>query len=219
MKERPILFSGEMVRAILEGRKTQTRRVIKPSKSFRTQCETYEPHPVGGWHGHDGEKGSVPAGYDEGFYCPYGQPGDRLWVRETWTLGEISFGDSPTIKIWYRSDDSSLVFSVNENQAQRYADKLEQLEDVGNGGDNWQPSIYMPRWASRIVLEITKIKAERLLDLDITGLEKEGMSGELSQASRKFQNLWDSINAKKGYFFQTNPWVWVIEFKVVKNVA
>lgn len=148
MKERPILFSGEMVRAILDGRKTQTRRIVKPQ---------FEEKPSDNlmWH------------------CPYGKPGDRLWVRETFKehQGRSDFA-------YYRADSSAYDFTKKEKH---------QFED-NEGISFWRPSIHMPRWASRITLEITNVRVERMQD----GGDRE---------------FWGEEKWKQ------NPWVWVIEFR------
>ena len=183
MKERPIIFSGEMVRAILDGRKTQTRRVIKPQPD----------------HIHTFQKGILlPQIGDKEIRCPYGQPGDRLWVRETWAK------NNPVLdaKVCYRADLMS--------------------PDLGKP---WKPSIYMPRWASRITLEIVNVRVERVQEITEADVIAEGIGaftlarGVLSDAPPdprwKFIELWNSINANRGYGWEINPWVWVIEFKVL----
>jgi hypothetical protein len=206
MKEHPILFSGAMVRAILEGRKTMTRRVIKeiPTTGYRW----------GGWivegaRGDEGKATVVPEGNSK--YCgtgqilarcPYGQPGDRLWVRETWHCPEslkdgVRDGTAPRTYIEYRADMPHMI--------------------ICDGG--WTPSLFMPRWASRILLEITAIRVERVQDISDQDAEREGV--DITNASipgycrERFRWLWDSINAKRGFGWDANPWVWVVEFKRV----
>lgn len=141
MKERPILFSGEMVRAILEGRKTQTRRVIKPQPDS-ARNSVFVKSGFETKHGYE-------------IKCPYGQPGDRLWVRETWGLWDTDPKDGPErAKIFYRATD--------ENRRDlRY--------------QRWRPSIHMPRWASRINLEITNIRIERVQDITEEDAKAEGL--------------------------------------------
>lgn len=169
MKEKPILFSTAMVRAILDGRKTMTRRVCK-----------IQPIPI--ITGYD-LTATLTAG------CPYGKVDDRLWVRETWMPGDSA------VKYYYR------------------ATKPEQ----GNYF-KWHPSIFMPREASRITLEITNIKIERLQDISAMDIEREGTLTENTEISKVLDiwiELWDSINAKRGYGWETNPWVWCISFKKI----
>mgnify|MGYP001579326344 CR=1 FL=1 len=174
MRERPILFSAEMVKAILEGKKTQTRRVIRN-----------------------------PGRYDNirgcDFCCPFGQVGDLLWCRETWNLIETL--DGRPVKVVYRASPET------------YTEYL---------SIHWRPSIFMPRWASRILLEITSIKVKRLQEITPSDIEAEGHRPfaypdsiqELSSAWAYswYRNLWDSLNGKK-YPWASNPWVWCISFK------
>lgn len=182
MKERPILFSGETVRAILEGRKTQTRRACK----FRLGQDEVMTEL---------RDGSLKRTEE---CSPYGKPGDRLWVRETWAKQE--FHTQP-LKIRYRADH----------------------DDEAGLPWSWKPSIHMPRWASRINLEITGIRVERVQDISEEDAEAEGVHGcdwghgmdygGKPCYCKPFEALWDSINAKRGYSWDSNPWVWVVEFK------
>ena len=186
MKERPILFSGPMVRAILEGRKTQTRRVIKPqpTSDHGLVFEGIAP----------GKFGAVSDGE---ITCPYGTIGDRLWVKETHHVRDAGYVDGTGRDIVYKADD----------------------EDFPYG---WTPSIHMPRWASRINLEITGIRVERLQDISEEDAKAEGVgvhggwnADETEygvNARGPFSRLWDSINAKR-HPWASNPWVWVIEFR------
>lgn len=198
MKEHPILFNGEMVRAILDGRKTQTRRVIKgrPNKIFWNSV-VYNGY--GGWTDEHGTP----------FRCPYGVPEDNLWVRETWA--PHADDESEKVKrplIFYRADGDDRRGNPHINR--------------------WRPSIYMPRWASRITLGIIDIRAGRLQDISDLDALAEGIywddccppevsngycPGAFDRPSESFAYLWDSINAKRGYGWDTNPWVWTVEFK------
>jgi hypothetical protein len=187
--ERPILFSAQMVQAILRNQKTQSRRVIKP------QPEWVNDHLGGRW-----KFASFAWGWDAQpqpvstivYHCPYGQPGDRLWVRETWAQHEIG-GETHT---FYRADSAP-----------------------DGDGIRWRPSIFMPRNLSRITLEVTGVRVERVQDIDTHDVPKEGVSaygGSLAGADAwraTFAELWDSINAKRGHSWESNPFVWVIEFK------
>lgn len=193
MKERPILFSGEMVRAILEGRKTQTRRVLKsqprgnykPTGFIDKGCD-YEFH--------DAEH---EAKY---WHCPYGKPGDRLWIRESWANIPETYPGNLHLKADATKDDLLWFTEM---------------------GWKWKPSIHMPRWASRITLEIVNIRVERLQDISEEDAKAEGAipvgwikhEEHLPHYVKSFIKLWNSINAKRGYGWDTNPWVWVIEFK------
>lgn len=182
MKEHPILFSSPMVLAIMGGKKTQTRRVMKP-----------QPQDMDEWSGlneyTDGRYGFQTAtGID--YFCTYGRPGDRLWVRET-------YNGNKEVGLAYRATNPEL------------------------NGCPWRPSIFMPRWASRITLEIVSVRVERLNDISEEDAMAEGVTRPPYYSAAPhyqiwFRNLWDSINAKRGYSWDSNPWVWVIEFKRVK---
>jgi hypothetical protein len=177
MKERPILFSAPMVHAIIDDRKTQTRRVIK-GRDIRIDNIGQVLHRVQRADGN----------HLEALACPYGQPGDRLWVRETWSMS----GNGP----FYRTD-------VRQPETVHYA---------------WKPSIFMPRWASRITLKITAVRAERLQDISEEDAIDEGCDGMNPESHHEwsavdeYRNLWDSINSKT-HPWDTNPYVWVITFK------
>lgn len=204
MKERPILFSGEMVRAILDGRKTQTRRVCK-LRGF------HQIDFIGGkgdwndptcWGFEDGDgyhwalKGDELA---QEIPCPYGQPGDQLWVRETFRFGS--------------SDDCTCYESCNCIVGKPL---YKATHDDGEKG--WKPSIYMPRRASRIQLEVTNVRVERLQDITNADVYAEGIRSSLREydacvdAADKFVDLWDSINADE-HPWESNPWVWCISFR------
>ena len=136
-------------------------------------------------------------------WCPYGRPGDLLWVRETHGI-QLKLGESPDYPkglVVYRAD-------LPEDSNFQYE----------GGGSAWRPSIHMPRWASRITLEITGVRVERVQDISEKDAIAEGAAfrkdedGELDA----FNNIWDIINEKRGYSWDNNPWVWVIEFKKVK---
>ena len=184
MKERPIIFSTEMVRAILDLKKTMTRRVIKPQPIY------YEH---GAWFEWERTKRDLNATYlavNMPNYCPYGQVGGKLWVRETWWCPE-----------------KGLPVAYKANLEPHQVDK-----------QVWKPSIFMPRWASRILLEITEVRAERLQEITAGDCTREGILYEdgdyvTMRVFEKFKELWDSLNAKRGYGWETNPWVWPISFK------
>lgn len=199
MKERPILFSGPMVRAILEGRKTQTRRVIP-----------IQPTQEGNVYVVDYKTNSGPQRYEtrealEAEYIPaminYGirkteRPGDRLWVRETWAR---HFG-----KLLYRAD-----FDVKSYEY---------------GAKGWKPSVHMPRVLSRLTLEITDVRVERLHQISGYDALKEGVTlpdmknrFHVADPTVEFMDLWDGVNAKRGYPWSRNPWVWVVSFGVAQG--
>jgi hypothetical protein len=174
MTDRPILFSGEMVRAILDGRKTQTRRKmsVQPWPNATVEVGRYHPH----WIDRNGESQPGPStfgavwdhqdivnGGDAGLRCPYGAPGDTLWVRETWKPVPISA---------YRCSEG-----VQQTPNPQDADEAAVYRagwDRSSGGVPWRPSIHMPRWASRITLRITDIRVERLHDISEDDARAEG---------------------------------------------
>ncbi len=195
-KERPILFSGPMVRAILDGRKTQTRRVVKCPKVLDAMNE------VGSWDG----PGDVDAWIRS--RCPYGVPGDTLWVRETWGLHDTEPSDGPErAHVYYRATDG-------DRHDLRY-----QL---------WRPSIHMPRWACRLTLAVKAVRVERLQEIGRDGRKAEHVMAEGlvpddwkhhiewfhpdDCPAIQFGQLWDSINGKR-HPWASNPWVWVVEFE------
>lgn len=169
--ERPILFSGEMVRAILAGTKTQTRREFKARNG-------------GVWPRLNDRPGMQQILRN----CPYGQPGDRLWVREAhFDATRLNEGC-----VLYRADDGASRFG-------------------------WTPSIHMPRWACRIVLEIVSIRIEQLQSISHEDACAEGIESQRGGAAaciQRYQDLWESINGAGSW--DANPWVWVVEFKRAK---
>jgi hypothetical protein len=207
VKERPILFNGEMVRAILDGRKTQTRRLVKPQP---------EPIPEDVWKDKrvptdrqfwwpSKNAGQMVELRDMGAVAPRGTIGDRLWVRETWRCrgGREYEYQKHQPSIMYHADADLVEAACNE----------------------WRPSIHMPRWASRIDLEITAVRVERVQDITDNDAESEGVDlrrlcgcqdGCATCDDRSprdvFWDLWQSIYAN----WDANPWVWVYEFRRVK---
>jgi len=174
--EHPILFSSPMVRAILEGRKTMTRRIVKPQPKHRLIKATNSR-----WYDADCVNPGVEV------KCPYE---GRLCVRETFSISGNGY--------FYRAD-------VKQPETVKYS---------------WKPSILMPRAASRITLEITGVKAERLQSMSSMDYIQEGIQSSPAKhwyhapdAREKFEKLWDSLNAKRGFGWRENPWVWVISFR------
>lgn len=196
MKERPILFSAPMVRAILEGRKTQTRRIVKPQPKLNFTAPVMAFYADGG----------VPA-------CPYGQPGDRLWVRENgWqrperTPKQMREGADTWKSYYYDADDIS----------------IDDIDFFRRNGFNRRPSIHMPRWASRITLDITGVRVERLHGINWMDAVAEGCNDPRTPEKytgtnqpcgdpvAEYMRLWNSINGPGSW--AANPLVWVVEFK------
>lgn len=216
-RERPILFNDQMVRAILDGRKTVTRRVMKPqpmpSKSgcHHWPCKVHQLmlHVERELQNGDG----CWCGLAEAA-CPYGQPGDRLWVRETWGLQVRSYGGGAGEFIVYRATNPDAIY-CRSSEGREYPVK-------------WKPSIHMRRHSSRILLEITAVRVERLQDISEEQALAEGVRGEPCDHTRQacadigcwgdtakgaFGFLWESLNGEGSW--AANPWVWVVEFKRV----
>ncbi|WP_145551447.1 ASCH domain-containing protein [Yersinia intermedia] len=204
MNEKPILFNAEMVNAILSGRKTQTRRIMKvqPSEHFHPQTIHGAMDFTAHWYtpGVIDKDGYLQparkdvfgvADEDEGYTCPLGAVGDQLWVRETWN----KHGGLLT----YRADH----------------DWIEEMRKATVCPAKWVPSIHMPRWASRINLLITGVRVERLQDISDADASAEGCKISSMQSgeclSDVFARLWKSIYGEESW--QANPWVWVIEFE------
>lgn len=196
MKERPIIFNPEMVRAILDGRKTQTRRVIKLSH------ERGMVNPV--IRGRNGEISSISCRLAPTL-CPFGQVGDQLWVRETFgtQVRRDGLGGTGEFRV-YRASNPDAV---------KYTTACGKSVPV-----KWTPSIHMPRWASRITLEITAVRVERLNSISDGDAINEGCSTADMKSgdcvADVFARLWSSIYG--GESCSANPWVWVIEFHSVE---
>ena len=221
MKERPILFSGPMVRALLAGSKTQTRRVIKDQsigERFSHMTEDGRAHlewlgtpccGTGVW--------DVPE-YSAQVACPYGQPGDRLWVRESFMPVPLEAAPGPSQTPWsiaYAAGSQTELLAPSSYNPTLY------------NYERWTPSIHMPRWASRITLEITSVRVERLQDISEADALAEGIVRQpddgfgladtthyhYTDPRNSYWSLWESINGDGSV--EANPWVWVVEFKPV----
>ncbi len=214
MKERPILFSGPMVRAILEGQKTQTRRVMKPQPAYR-ENESISGH-FGTWFHNWNLDHSACTIDDIIKYCPYGQPRDRLWVRETWGVGcrpcpRNGWRDG----IEYRADEAYLEDSDDLTLYEPEGAPDDFYADYNKTG--WRPSIHMPRWICRLLLDVKAVRVERLNDISEDDCKAEGCIDRGDSAGDEFAKLWESINGKRGFGWKENPCVLVIEFKKVAS--
>ena len=193
---KPIIFSTEMVKAILEGRKTITRRVVKPQ--YTVNKEIWTSIKTKGYI----YQGDITNCEELIRVCPYGNVGDRLWVRETFNYSGSAQAD---MRLLYKADEKISL----PNNSFYYS------------GRKWKPSIFMPRWASRITLEITAIRVERLQEISNGDCLQEGIECAdmpmINNAIGKFMILWGSLNKKRGYSWESNPFVWVIEFKKINN--
>lgn len=195
MTEHPILFKAEMVRAILDDRKTQTRRVIKP------QPEDYHGMARHDWLWYGRKEHSAMPFDDYVFSCPYGKPGDRLWVRE-----KHCFDVQLTEDRWHVVYDNPSEMPHWSNYDNDKNPKL----------NKWRPSIHMPRWASRILLEVTDVRVERVNEISEADCEAEGLKLLQGGIKSEFRVLWDSINEKRGFGWDKNPWCWCVSFKRIK---
>lgn len=202
MKERPILFSAPMIRAVLAGTKTQTRRLVKPAPPpdlphsggtswlWSEKLGNFQPY---------GTVGHIPMPMKMGIRCPFGVIGDRLWVRESFRMS-ASGGEV------------------------HYPASLSDYDRAEKGP--WKPSIHMPRAASRIDLDVTGVRVERLQDITPSDAIAEGIFGDGRYATEPplpypvatFKKLWDSINGGRGSW-ASNPWVWAVSFRRVESAT
>lgn len=224
-KERPILFSAAMVRALLDGRKTQTRRIVSAdvAEALDFLGGHADDEPATGedvrihWGQADDDDGKIGKAQwlascaecpEEGVIeigAGYGQPGDRLWVRESHM--SLDNRDGGRI-ITYKAGGPDFVFRAGAG------------DDDWRGHSKWTPSIHMRREYSRILLEITNVRVERVQEISETDAIAEGTTPSLVgdaldhlKYRAGFQTLWESINAARGFGWDVNPWVWVVEFK------
>jgi hypothetical protein len=234
-KERPILFSGAMVRALLDGSKTQTRRPVKPQPEVSAHGNL-----MGEWLRRPLDGLILPKLQDISIHCPYGQHGDHLWVRETFFAygrWETRFSAKKGRDEWHFVDMTLLT-----GRKYRYEGALPNAQRAGATPAWWRrPSIHMPRAASRITLEVTDVRVERLQAISAADARAEGIefqehliAGQVCRSWRAYGSpngwypegvdtapihsyriLWDSLNAARGYGWDVNPWVWVVEFKKV----
>ncbi|CAM3981546.1 hypothetical protein SB6095_05150 [Klebsiella quasivariicola] len=223
MKERGMIFNGEMVRAILDGRKTQTRRIMAPQPADDIErCIFPNPEAIGWKSSLRHKHGSTTA-----HFCHYGKPGDRIWVRETFQgpLFDYDLMDSYCKDPTPFEKPEFCVYKADGVPAPEFYDADDELHCC------WRPSIHMPRWASRILLEITDVRVERLNAISQEDAQAEGMEltgwrptysdpdsgGEVMTPYDNFAELWSSIYGDESW--KANPWVWVISFKRVEGGA
>lgn len=209
-RDRPILFAGRLVRAILAGRKSQTRRVIRPEWWRCLDPDDEDDRAI-----------ALPQ-------CPYGRPGETLYVRETWRAVERA--EDGVDGILFAADDSFVEIAPTHAAAELWMDAYHN----GAHGDRWRPSIHLPRWASRLTLRVTDVRIERLQEISEEDAIAEGLvlwsdpprvstvhyGAELADvweadARKAFARLWDSSNGKRAPW-ASNPWVWVVAFDRVR---
>ncbi|HBX6081507.1 TPA: hypothetical protein ACHTYV_000670 [Klebsiella pneumoniae] len=242
MTERGMIFNGEMVRALLSGRKTQTRRIVKGTDGAVKFCKEWdingkEVFVVLGEKDHTGMNPVLGA-----ISCPFGAVGDRIWVRETWATlgnedgccidweGNLCKGDERSAARIYRASCKQRpgdygLWSIPDDAYWKPHTKEHKFEGA------WRPSIHMPRWASRILLEITDVRVERLNSISQEDAQAEGLEltgwrptysdpdsgGEVMTPYDNFAELWSSIYGDESW--KANPWVWVISFERVEGGA
>lgn len=235
VRERPILLSSPMIRAILDGRKTQTRRAVSP-RGWNPNRMTLSKVV----HHSESRIGTQAYFGDDnwGAPCPFGSPGERLWVRETWAAHPLDESEPPA-RILFAADGANYDFDVVGN-ARRGPRNLDRVDETGEWVvERWRPSIHMPRWACRLTLEITSARVERLQDISDADIEAEGTSAwveaggvvytpvagfdgaQLNDDGKTitvkpnrvcFASLWDSVSPAN-LRWRSNPWVWVVSFK------
>lgn len=219
MTDRPILYSGPMVRAILADRKTQTRRLVKVGDTIEERDDgTRWPYFKTWTHGDDGSPWAA---------CPYGAPGDRLWVRETWRYHDWTEDGQPWIQ--YAADDACrLCEHVTADWADRVCDVWATLSDPDNyqidgaaRDRKWRSPLFLPRWASRLTLAVVSVRVERLQAITEEDAIAEGvLPAPFCKSGRPpglehveaYEDVWTAINGKRAPW-SSNPWVWRIEFR------
>ncbi|HDG8163929.1 TPA: hypothetical protein PCO66_004114 [Klebsiella pneumoniae] len=234
MTERGMIFNGEMVRALLSGRKTQTRRIIKPQPEV-----TLSGSLSGKWLSRPLNGLLLPKIEDIAIHCPFGAVGDRIWVRETWGVVSHAFSDDGLMIDWVPDRPATAIHEMPFGNGYYSGYAIYATDGDFTWGDDdgyedgrwcWKPSIHMPRAASRILLEITDVRVERLNAISQEDAEAEGIDMEALYDSQDcydciadhnmtgrptvtgaFKYLWESIYGEEGW--KSNPWVWVIEFK------
>lgn len=236
MNEHPILFSGPMVRAIRAGAKTVTRRVVTPQPAFE---QIYQ------WRGRTIYEGSGRRWFYRGHYLgevccntpafseamapfsPYGSAGDRLWVRETWASPSkyvIAYQADAECGAYFGDGGGGFVwmphgYIVEAERMHGHHDRIGCRFGLRGYGGRWRPSIHMPRWASRLSLDIVSVRVERLHAIDDADAIREGVltleGGTAAPPRKVFADLWDTINGDRAPW-STNPWVWRVEFERVE---
>ncbi len=243
-----MIFNGEMVRAILDGRKTLTRRIMKvqPKPCNHTNWPDYSPESQwksypNGWCCAVCANGTTidHRHHAKGITCPYGDVGDRIWVRETWGVVSHELDEDGRIQPWIPDRPATAIHEMPFGNGYYSGHAIYAADGEFTWGDDdgyedgrscWKPSIHMPRAACRILLEVTSVRVERLNSISQEDAQAEGMEltgwrptcsdpdsgGEVWTPYDNFAQLWESIYGEESW--KANPWVWVIEFKVVPNV-
>ncbi|CDQ54692.1 unnamed protein product [Klebsiella pneumoniae] len=237
ISERGMIFNAEMVRALLDGRKTQTRRIMVPQPADDIERGIFPNPEVIGWKSSRRHKhGSTTA-----HFCHYGKPGDRIWVRETWGVVSHAFSDDGLMIDWVPDRPATAIHEMPFGNGYYSGYAIYAADGDFTWGDDdgyedgrscWKPSIHMPRAASRILLEITDVRVERLNAISEEDATAEGVAQfrggfwkhyqpgwtqhQLS-ARGSFVTLWKSIYGEESW--NSNPWVWVIKFKRIEELT
>jgi len=233
VKERPIIMGPDSVRAVLADRKTQTRRVLRREHvdDVHAWCRCDADGSWIGWAGQRAEltdydlftQRAYPDG--GGVRCPYGVVGDRLWVREAFKTSEYHCTEEQQDEahecgehckqtyVYYAATPRHGYRPVPDRAAITYLDESSPLTDWYTAG--WKTPIFMPRWASRLTLEITDVRVQRLQDIsdEDARAEGQGITWGGGCFHRSFAGGWDSINKKRGHGWDTNPWTWAVSFR------
>lgn len=209
-KERPILFHARSINGVLENRKSQTRRIIKPQPPVRWDRHRFVDDSLHEW------MYQIPALDRHQVKSPYGAPGDRLWVRETWAMNDIKYGWDAIPKN-RPSDFGELTYRAD-------GEWKDQFEELDGDIPPWRSSIHMPRWASRLTLEVTGIRVERVQDISEADAKAEGcrvadpvtgrevlFDDSMGSYRLHFRMLWDETNGKGAW--ERNDWVWALDFR------
>lgn len=207
MKSKPILFSPAMVRAILDGRKSQTRRVVKPQPSHIEWFQHQE-----GWLGSFGDNAGSRDNPHRMVPCPYGRPGDQLWVQESHRL-RCPIEATESVECNYAEDGEQQMVPLQNSE---WVKMMCRQNQVGADFGAIVPGRFMYRSLSRVTLEITGIRVERLQEISEADCCAEGIGGIFTRDCKKpkYRSLWESINGPESW--SENPWVWVVEFKRIK---
>lgn len=244
MKERPIIFSGPMVRALLDGRKVQTRRIVKHRHLgfIGGNGEENDPAAWGFWADNIDGWAVLARGMDDtdlngrvSIPCPHGDVGDRLWVKETWQKFDPDVDPVDQTRLGPSCPLPGCEGSRTIHWRAAYRADGE-LSHPQHGPATWRPSLFMPRWASRILLEVTEVRVQRLQEISEADAKAEGVepfftrfpevgrdqrltTGELASDAEhraSFAVLWDEINGDRA-LWSTSPWVWAISFRRVET--
>lgn len=204
MNFHPILFTSEMIRANLEGRKTQTRRVVMPQpEPWQSICDLQ-----------DGTFARIGEDYESlPFRCPYGVPGDVLWARETWATDHKMF--YPCFPVVYAADGSPASHEIVKGRV--YSPEVKDWFPF-----RWRPSIHMPKWACRLWCRVESVRVQRVQEITLADCAAEGAppthdADQVWDSTDTYRKLWNRINEGRGFGWKANPWVWAITYTPMRT--